>query len=155
MLNGLQGGCADWPGNLSTLCVEGSCKPYVLQQNDTCLGISAANNITLIQLLSWNPSIDPVCSNLNQKIGHVICLSSPMGYTAPNQTDLGVGPTPATTAAPVPTSALNQTNKYCGAWYYVNPGDCKWMLFHFLFSVFLSGLDLLDRFVASNFIIVI
>jgi hypothetical protein len=116
MRNGLAGGCADCPGGLPSLCVEGSCKPYIVQQDDTCPGISAANNITLIQLLSWNPNIDPKCVNLYQEIGHVICLSSPAGHTAPSVTDVGSAPTPATTPAPVPSYARAGSNVDCGAW---------------------------------------
>lgn len=116
MRNGLAGGCADCPGGLTSLCVEGSCKPYIVQQDDTCPGISAANNITLIQLLSWNPNIDPKCVNLYQEIGHVICLSSPAGHTAPSVSDVGSAPTPATTPAPVPSYARAGSNVDCGAW---------------------------------------
>jgi hypothetical protein len=125
MLNKLQGGCADWPGNKTSLCVQGSCKPYIVQRNDTCRSVAAANNMTLIQLLSFNPTIDPVCANFYQEIGHVICLTNPLGYTVPNATNLGLSPNAATTAAPVPSSAMTGSNTYCGQWYFVNPGDCK------------------------------
>ena len=125
MLNKLQGGCADWPGNKTSLCVQGSCKPYIVQPNDTCRSVAAANNMTLIQLLSFNPTIDPVCANFYQEIGHVICLTNPLGYSVPNATNLGLSPNAATTAAPVPSSAMTGSNTYCGQWYFVNPGDCK------------------------------
>lgn len=128
MINGLQGGCANWPGNLTSLCIQGSCKPYIVQQNDTCQSVAAANNMTLIQLLSWNPTIDPVCANFYEEIGHVICLSNPLGYTAPSVTNIGVGATGASTAAPVPTNAMTGTNQNCGLWYSVQPGDCEFPL---------------------------
>ena len=82
-----------------------------------------ANNITMSQLLSWNPTIDPKCVNFDQKIGHVICLSSPAGYTPPNITAIGTAPTPATTPAPVPTDAMTGSNIDCGAWYLMQPND--------------------------------
>jgi hypothetical protein len=125
MINGLEGGCADWPGNLTSLCIQGSCKTYSVQENDTCTEVSAAYNITLTQLLSWNPTIDPICANFYKEVGHAICVSNPMGYTAPNVTSVGVGPTTATTPAAVPSSAMNGSNTDCGSWYHVNPGDCE------------------------------
>jgi LysM domain. len=133
MLNGLAGGCANWPGNLTSLCVQNTCEPYLVQQNDTCLSVAAAYNATLSQLLSWNPTIDPICSNWNTKIGHVICVGNPAGYTQPNLTDIGSisGPGPATTPAPVPTDAMNGSNTDCGVWYTVNPGDGKHSPLHF------------------------
>lgn len=121
MLNGLVGGCANWPGNLTSLCVQGTCEPYIVQQNDTCLSVASAHNITLTQLLSWNPTIDPICANCNTKIGHVICVSNPVGYIQPNITD--IGSTTPTTAVPVPTNAMNGSNTYCAEWYNVSPGD--------------------------------
>lgn len=81
MLNQLDGGCANWPGNLTKMCVEGVCNPYMVQPNDTsCLDLARNFNITLTQLLAWNPTIDPLCQNWNRTINHVICVSNPAGY---------------------------------------------------------------------------
>lgn len=125
--NGLVGGCADWPGNLTQLCVQNNCQPYLVQQNDTCLAVAAANNITLTQLVSWNPTVDPLCKNWESQIGHAICLSNPMGYTRPTETisDAAGGPTPASTAAAVPTDAMAGSITNCGSWYTVSSGESK------------------------------
>ena len=125
--NDLSGGCADWPGNLTELCVQNLCQPYLVQQNDTCLSVAAAHKITLTQLLSWNPTVDPLCKNWNYQLGHIICLSNPMGYTLPTETISGAAgaPTPASTAAAVPTDAMIGSNVNCGGWYKVSSRESK------------------------------
>ncbi|KAM6492503.1 hypothetical protein JOM56_012227, partial [Amanita muscaria] len=40
----------------------GAC--HLVQPGDTCAAIAAANDITFIQLISYNPSINPACTNL-------------------------------------------------------------------------------------------
>jgi hypothetical protein len=125
--NDLAGGCANWPGNLEQLCVQNHCQPYLVQQNDTCLSVAAAHNITLTQLLSWNPTVDPLCKNWDKQLGHIICLSNPMGYTLPTVSisNAAGAPTPASTAAPVPTDAMAGSNVNCGGWYRVSSGESK------------------------------
>ncbi|KAF7131457.1 hypothetical protein CNMCM5793_004682 [Aspergillus hiratsukae] len=120
-LNGLIGGCVNWPGNLTSLCVQNNCDPYIVQQNDTCLTVAATHNITLTQLLSWNPSIDPICANWANQIGHVICVGNPVGYVEP--TDTYITPTTVTTAVPIPTNAMNGSQPDCAQWYNVSAGD--------------------------------
>ncbi|KAH6999051.1 hypothetical protein BKA56DRAFT_665569 [Ilyonectria sp. MPI-CAGE-AT-0026] len=115
--NHLSGGCADWPGDSSELCIEGSCEPYVVQKDDTCGRVARAHNITLTQLLRWNYFIDPYCNNWDQQIGHVICVTDPSGYTPPKVSVPSIVDGTATTAAPVPSDAQPESTKDCGKWY--------------------------------------
>lgn len=124
MSNGLVGGCVNWPGNLDKACIQRTCKTYLVQKNDTCLAVASAHGITLTQLLSYNPSIDPVCDNFDNQKGHVICVGNQVGYVAPNVTTSkfvsSLGPT---TTAAVPTNAVDSTNRRCGEWYTIKEGD--------------------------------
>ncbi|KAI4600099.1 hypothetical protein KJ359_001201 [Pestalotiopsis sp. 9143b] len=124
-INSLAGGCADWPGNNTELCVQDNCTPYVVQEGDTCSSVANGAEITITQLVTWNPFIDPLCKNWDAKIGHVICLSSPFGYVFPNETisDDDSSYTSITTAAAVPTDAMFESNHYCGKWYSVQTDE--------------------------------
>lgn len=124
-INSLAGGCADWPGNNTELCVQDNCTPYVVQEGDTCSSVANGAEITITQLVTWNPFIDPLCKNWDSKIGHVICLSSPFGYVFPNETisDDDSSYTSITTAAAVPTDAMTESNHYCGKWYSVQTDE--------------------------------
>ncbi|KAJ5399171.1 hypothetical protein N7465_009660 [Penicillium sp. CMV-2018d] len=120
MINGLVGGCVNWPGSLTNLCVQGTCEPYLVQRNDTCAGIAGAHNITITQLLSWNPTIDPVCANWPTKIGHVICVGNNVGYIEPT-TSYEASST--ATAVSIPTNAVDGSNTNCSKWYSVLDDD--------------------------------
>lgn len=122
-INGLAGGCANWPGNLTSICVQDICNPYTVGQNDTCPSIASANNITITQFTTWNPAIDPLCLNLYQQIGHVVCVSDPTGYVPPTATIDGQPTLGPTAVAPMPTDADPESNTRCGRWYDVNAGD--------------------------------
>lgn len=124
--NHLSGGCADWPGDSSELCIEGSCEPYVVQKDDTCGRVARAHNITLTQLLRWNYFIDPYCNNWDQQIGHVICVTDPSGYTPPKASIPSIVDGTATTAAPVPSDAQPESTKDCGKWYEPPKDQGKW-----------------------------
>ena len=121
MVNGLYAGCANWPAGLKKVCIEQSCTPYRIQENETCVDVSIAYNITLTQLVSWNPSVDPACANWNHKVGHIICISDPGNYSEPKPHE-GGGPIP-TNAAPAPTDAAKGSSSRCGKWYEIQPRD--------------------------------
>lgn len=123
--NHLQAGCADWPGSATELCIQNTCDTYTVQSNDTCRGVASAHNITLTQLLAWNPSIDPYCVNFGYTEGHVICMSNPMGYEKPTVTITDISGTTPTTAAALPDQTAPGSNPDCGAWYLVKEGDCR------------------------------
>lgn len=122
-LNSLAGGCANWPGNLSSICVQDTCATYKVGQNDTCPSIASAHNISITQFLTWNPAIDPLCLNLDHQVGHMVCVGNPTGYIAPTTTASGVPTLGPTVAAVAPTNADPQSNTDCGVWYNVNAGD--------------------------------
>ncbi|EAW24579.1 uncharacterized protein NFIA_041570 [Aspergillus fischeri NRRL 181] len=83
--------------------------------------MAATHNITLTQFLSWNPSIDPICANWANQIGHVICVGNPVGYLEP--TDAYATSATVTTPVAVPTNAMNGSQSYCAQWYNVSAGD--------------------------------
>lgn len=116
MVNGLLGGCTNWPGNLTSLCVQATCQPYLVRRNYTCISVSRAHKITLTQLLSWNPTIDPVCANWPTKIDHVICVGNNVGYVKPS-TSFEASTT--ATAVSIPTNAVDGSNTKCAKWYSV------------------------------------
>jgi hypothetical protein len=113
-INELVGGCANWPGRLTTLCVHGTCELYLVQQNNTCAGFPGAHNITITQLLSWNPTIDSVCANWPTKIGHVVCVSNNVGYIEPTTSYEASG---TATAVSIPANAVDESNTNCSKWY--------------------------------------
>ncbi|KAK8103188.1 hypothetical protein PG984_016334 [Apiospora sp. TS-2023a] len=121
--NDLPAGCSSWPGSAETLCIQNTCKTYTVKDTDTCRTVSRAHNITLTQLLTWNPTVDPVCANWDHTIGHVICVSSPLGYKMPSVTiDNPGGDTPTVPAA-LPSSTAPGSNANCGFWYTAKDGD--------------------------------
>lgn len=119
--NGLDGSCVNFPKN-GTLCVESSCPTYVVSVNETCRDIARAHNITEVQLRSFNPQIDEKCTNLNQAVGHHICVDSPYGPVATVSRPV-TSPAASATEVPVPTNAADASNHHCGKWYSVTSGD--------------------------------
>ncbi|KAG9668275.1 hypothetical protein KCU99_g6485, partial [Aureobasidium melanogenum] len=109
-----------------SFCSPPTCDTYTWQANDTCDAVTLANpSITLTQFMSWNPNFDPLCQNAGNFIGYEVCLSPPGGELVPTATsNLGGGVTVApTTAAPVPTNAMDGSNRDCGRWYNIVAGD--------------------------------
>ncbi|KAK8131957.1 hypothetical protein PG999_000130 [Apiospora kogelbergensis] len=121
--NGLPAGCSSWPGSADTLCIQNTCETYTVKETDTCRSVAKAHNVTLTQLLTWNPTIDPVCANWNYTMGHVICVSSPLGYTMPSVTIDNPGGNTPTVPAALPSSIAPGSNTYCGIWYTTKDGD--------------------------------
>jgi hypothetical protein len=120
--NGLIEGCADFPES-GSLCVENSCRTHKIVPGEDCSSVAKANNISAIQFISWNRQIDPACQNFNQSIGHIVCVSNPLGYVAPGN------PSPQrpsiTTDAPIPGRTGPGSLVHCGQWYNVTVGeDC-------------------------------
>ncbi|KAK5636388.1 hypothetical protein RRF57_012100 [Xylaria bambusicola] len=96
----------------SSYIIQENDTTYQLEMTDTCDSLVESWNITFAQLLAWNPMINPPCSNLAAWRGWYLCASPPSGTLQAGQGNV------ATTAAPVPTDAQPQSNKYCGNWYY-------------------------------------
>ncbi|KAF8750360.1 Lysin motif [Rhizoctonia solani] len=111
------------------LCLPSACQTYKVKSGDTCQSIIAAQGaeVTLAQLLNWNPSLDPYCSNLVAGVN--ICVRTPGGAYSPV----------SSAASGIPTGTLITTatsacaDRYCpgaptncGRWYVVQPGeDCN------------------------------
>ncbi|PTB40686.1 carbohydrate-binding module family 50 protein [Trichoderma asperellum CBS 433.97] len=99
-----------------------NCQLYTVQPNDSCIGIISNNNITYAQLLSWNPSLNPTCSNLASLNSSSICVSNPKGTFSISSNTNGATII-ATTTAPIPSPTLDQTTSRCAKYYQVVDGD--------------------------------
>ncbi|KAK2611937.1 hypothetical protein QQS21_002043 [Conoideocrella luteorostrata] len=116
-VNGLDVNCNSMPPVGASLCMPATCNIYQVQPDDSCSSIAAAANITVSQLLAWNPVISPGCTTLTGWVGRYICLSSPVG-TVRVEDGRAV-----TTEAPVPTNTQGGSNTHCGQWYTIRSGD--------------------------------
>ncbi|KAK4141819.1 LysM domain-protein [Dichotomopilus funicola] len=116
-LNGLDLGCTMMLPVNTSLCLPPACKIQELSPDDTCRSIITAQNITISQLLAWNPIISAGCGNLDRWRGRFICVSSPGGTI-----DVPDG-NATTTEAPIPTNTQGGSNTHCGQWYTVQPDD--------------------------------
>ncbi|KAH6654671.1 hypothetical protein BKA67DRAFT_691661 [Truncatella angustata] len=121
--NSLPAGCVGWPNDATELCIQNTCQTYLAQESDTCTSIALTNNITVTQLVTWNPFIDPQCVNCDYNVGHNICVSSPLGYEYPVSTVTDVSGTTATSAAASSSNTGPESNADCGSWYLVQEGD--------------------------------
>ncbi|KAM0259134.1 hypothetical protein ACHAQJ_003505 [Trichoderma viride] len=93
-INHLQSGCVNFPGNKTSLCIQGSCQTYKVAANDTCESIAAQFDLWPLQVRLWNPMLDPQCRDLARMVGRILCVSNPSGYTTPS-----VSLPPATTVS--------------------------------------------------------
>ncbi|KAK5996644.1 LysM domain-containing protein [Cladobotryum mycophilum] len=116
-LNGIDLDCKVMPAAGTSLCLPPPCATYQVQPSDNCTSIAAAANITLGQLLAWNPVISPRCGSLVPWAGRFICVSSPLG------TVVVPGGNVVTTAVPVPTNTQGGSTTYCGQWYTIRQDD--------------------------------
>lgn len=109
------------------LCLPQRCTTYTVQAGDTCFAIAAAQSVTFTQLLSWNPALNPTCTNLIT--GSHICLSVPGGVVYNATAIAGVTPTQtgvyatATASAPASGALAFGTTTNCGKYYQVVDGD--------------------------------
>ncbi|KHN93945.1 LysM domain-containing protein [Metarhizium album ARSEF 1941] len=116
-VNGLDVDCNSMPAVGASLCLPASCSIYQVQPDDSCADIAAAANITIGQLLAWNPVISPGCTTLTAWAGRYICLSSPVGTVQVHQGHA------ATTEAPLPTATQPGSTARCAQWYSIRSGD--------------------------------
>lgn len=120
-----------------------------MKEDDTCASIAAAQNVTVPQIVGWNPVsipsfaesirvlmssiqvLDASCYNMDKMNGSQICISAPgKPYVTP--TISLVAPTIATTPAPVPTDVADGVNPRCGRYYHVVTGDyCNMIVIKF------------------------
>ncbi|RYP36756.1 hypothetical protein DL768_010914 [Monosporascus sp. mg162] len=114
-----------WAVNSRQILAQQSCQTYAVQSGDTCQSISETVGVTWAQIISWNPEIDQLCSNLETFLGTDICITNPRGdFSIPTNTH---GATSiATTPAPVPTPIPDGTNAQCGQYYLIGSSeDCS------------------------------
>ena len=133
--NSLPAYCANFPKN-GSLCLVNTCDTYTVKANDTCPTIAASQNVTVAQLLSWNPVFGLSCSSINRSVGSQNCKSAPgTPYTGPIVTS-APGNLPAATAVPAPSGVANGTNTQCSQYYLVQPGDyCNLLTIKFAISL--------------------
>ncbi|KAJ5218257.1 uncharacterized protein N7498_000356 [Penicillium cinerascens] len=81
---------------------------YEVESGDTCVVISAAQNVSTMALINLN-SLDMGCTHI--VAGAEICLPDTLVLK------------PATTAVSVPTDAVTTSNTNCGHWYQIQDGD--------------------------------
>jgi LysM repeat protein len=93
--NDLPAYCGSFPGPGTIICIPETCPVHTVLPLDTCERIAKAAGVTKQQLISWNPNINPGCSNLYNMLGYVICVG-PLGTVATT--------TASTTFIPVPTN---------------------------------------------------
>ena len=65
----------------TTICLPQQCPIYSVSPIDTCGMIARVRGVTTQQLISWNPMINPDCSNLRTMTNYQIC-AGPLGTTA-------------------------------------------------------------------------
>lgn len=61
------------------LCLPDSCSTYKVQTGDTCNSIASTKAISLLQLQTWNPTLNQACTNLLG--GANICIGIPGSQT--------------------------------------------------------------------------
>ena len=119
-------GCANLiPGK--ALCLPESCTLYRVQWDDTCADILAAvPGLRPHDLLTWNPNINPLCTNIDAMYEDQICVSPP-GRSLEEVTTITPAPPtttqPPPTAVPRPSNAKAESHQLCGGWYEIQPGD--------------------------------
>ena len=99
--NNLLPDCSDLQGGES-LCLPQACSTYLTQPNDDCYSIAAAQGISYSQILSYNPSLNPSCTNLLSGVN--ICVGQPgplyNGTAIAGATVTRTSPYASTTATP-------------------------------------------------------
>lgn len=57
------------------LCLPEPCTVYRVQYDDTCKSIlDSISGLRASDLLTWNPNINPVCTNINTMVETLICI---------------------------------------------------------------------------------
>lgn len=81
--------CDELPEAGNVVCLPKTCDIYTVKEGDHCLTIAHDFNyvFSATQLLSWNPTLNELCSNINQHVGMQICVSPPgLGHLKPSPT---------------------------------------------------------------------
>jgi hypothetical protein len=100
---------------------------YRVQWDDSCQDILAAvPGLRPHDLLTWNPNINPLCTNIDSMHGNQICISPPGRSLEDVTTITDAPPTttqPAPTAVPRPPNAKAESHQQCASWYEIQAGD--------------------------------
>ncbi|KZL86126.1 hypothetical protein CI238_09105 [Colletotrichum incanum] len=109
------------------LCLPEPCTQYRVQWDDSCSKILAAvPGLEAQHLLTWNPNINPLCTNIDNMVSQLLCVSPP-GRSLEDVTIITVAPPTATqpppTAVPRPANAKAESHEQCAGWYEVKAGD--------------------------------
>ncbi|KAF4552682.1 LysM domain-containing protein 5 [Elsinoe fawcettii] len=108
----------------ANICLPQSCRTYKVQTGDTCDSVAAVTGNRVSDLISYNPTLNGLCSNIIP--GEMLCLSPPAGNYTPTAipgataTKTQIYAT-ATVRAPGPKASGTTNN--CGKWYEVKSGD--------------------------------
>lgn len=119
-------GCTNLvPGK--ALCLPEACTLYRVQWDDSCADILAAvPGLRPHDLLTWNPNINPLCTNMDSIYEYQICVSPP-GRRLEDVTTITTAPPtptqPPPTAVPRPPNAKAESHQQCAGWYEVQEGD--------------------------------
>ncbi|KAB8220120.1 hypothetical protein BDV33DRAFT_231217 [Aspergillus novoparasiticus] len=123
--NGITIFCSNLAAPGENICIPESCNSTTLLAGNTCAQMMSDWNVSMAQILAWNPIISPLCDNFHLFYGWEICGAIEVPTGAPTITS---GPTTTgtvySTPAPVPTNAMAGSNHHCGKWYtwlFLNP----------------------------------
>jgi LysM repeat protein len=130
--NDLTAHCTGFP-TTGVLRLRNTCDVATLHHNQTCAGVAKSNNITVAQLLAWNPVISSGCHNIARLNGTSLCISLPgTPYVQPATMESPASPLAAT----MPSDVANGTNHVCGRYYKVKPRDyCNLLVMKFGISL--------------------
>ncbi|RYP81114.1 hypothetical protein DL770_005977 [Monosporascus sp. CRB-9-2] len=109
------------------LCLPEPCTLYRVQYDDTCESILASiSGVRANDLLTWNPNLNLLCTNIDTMYTKLICVSPP-GRTLEDVTGVITTPPTATqpppTAVPRPANAKAESHAQCAGWYEIQDGD--------------------------------
>ncbi|KAJ5951266.1 uncharacterized protein N7479_009679 [Penicillium vulpinum] len=106
------------------LCLPRACPVYLVQDGDTCNSIADSYDLTIADLISYNPSLNRACSNLNS--GDNVCVAaSGQTYTPttiPGATATKTAQYASSTVAAAGPTGYGTTNE-CGGYYPAADGD--------------------------------
>ncbi|KOC07375.1 hypothetical protein AFLA70_31g004611 [Aspergillus flavus AF70] len=127
--NGITIFCSNLAAPGGSICIPESCNSTTLLAGNSCAQMMSDWNVSMAQILAWNPIISSLCDNFHLFYGWEICRGPPGGAIevptgAPTTTS---GPTATgvvySTPAPVPTNAMAGSNHRCGKWYTTKYND--------------------------------
>ena len=109
--NGLDMSCGAGAELPAELCLPAACQAHTWTVTDTCAGVAAAYNVSVVSFRSWNPIFDDYCFNDGPVwAGWTVCVGPPGGEMAPP---------PAAVPVEVPENAKSDSVMECAQWHNV------------------------------------